>query len=91
MLFLKLINSFSEQDLIGKPVKKIRDGFYEVEDDFFVEKFYVSKGFTIKVETILPELLVKTKSFLDTKLKNDYRLIYYHLDSKFLKTIPTQL
>ena len=88
---IKLINSFSEQDLIGKPVKKIRDGFYEVEDDFFVEKFYVSKGFTIKVETISPELLVKTKSFLDTKLKNDYRLIYYHLDSKFLKTIPTKL
>jgi hypothetical protein len=88
---IKLINSFSEQDLIGKPVKKIRDGFYEVQDDFFVEKFYVSKGFTIKVETILPELLVETKSFIDTKLKNDYRLIYYHLDSKFLNTIPKQL
>ncbi|MGU9939611.1 hypothetical protein AS589_00940 [Empedobacter brevis] len=88
---IKLINSFSEQDLIGKPVKKVREGFYEVEDDFFVHNFYVSKGFTIKVETISPELLVETKSFLDTKLKYDYRLIYYHLDSKFLKTIPTQL
>lgn len=88
---VKLVNSFSEQDLIGKPVKKIRDGFYEVTADFFVEKFYVSKGFTIKVETISPELLVKTKSFIDQKITYDYRLIYYHLDSKFLKTIPTEL
>ncbi|MFV0218639.1 hypothetical protein OBK23_03000 [Empedobacter falsenii] len=88
---IKLINSFSEQDLIGKPVKKIRNGFYEVEDDFFVRNFYVSKGFTIKVERISPELLVETKSFIDTKLSYNYRLIYYHLDSKFLKTIPTQL
>ncbi len=88
---VKLVNSFSEQDLIGQPVKKIREGFYEVQDDFFVEKFYVSKGFTIKVETISPELLVEMKAFLDSKLKDDYRLIYYHLDSKFLNTIPTQL
>lgn len=88
---IKLINSFSEQDLLGKPVKKIRNGFYEVEDDFFVRNFYVSKGFTIKVEMISPELLVEAKSFIDTKLSYNYRLIYYHLDSKFLKTIPTQL
>ena len=88
---IKLINSFSEQDLKGKPVKEIRKGFYEVEDDFFVRNFYVSKGFTIKVETISPELLVETKSFIDTKLKKDYRLIYYHLDSKFLNTIPKEL
>ena len=88
---IKLINSFSEQDLIGKPVKKVREGFYEVEDDFFVRNFYVSKGFTIKVETISPQLLVETKSFIDTKLKDNYRLIYYHLDSKFLNTIPKDL
>jgi len=88
---IKLINSFSEKDLQGKPVKKIKDGLYEVQDDFFVENFYVSKGFKIKIENISSELLMNTKRFIDQKLPYNYHVIYYHLDSKFLKTIPTEL
>ena len=81
---IKLINSFSENQLKGKPVKDLGNGIYEVTDDFFLEKFYLSKGFKIKIETISEDLLKKTKRFLDTKLKNDYRIIYYHLDDKFI-------
>lgn len=88
---VKLINSFSENDLKGKPVKEIREGVYEVQDDFFVENFYVSKGFRIKIENVSSELLIDTKRFIDQKLPYNYHVIYYHLDSKFLKTIPTEL
>ena len=81
---IKLINSFSEEQLKNKPVKKIGNGIYEVTDDFFIEKFYLSKGFKIKVENISPELLNETKSFLDEQLNNDYNIIYYHLDEQFI-------
>jgi len=80
---VKLVNSFSEDDLVGKPVVNKGKGIYEVTDDFFVEKFYLSKGFKIKVENINPELLSDSKAFLDSKLKYDYSIIYYHLDDKF--------
>lgn len=88
---VKLVNSFSEKDLEGKPVKKVKDGLYEVEDDFFVENFYVSKGFKIKIENISSDLLIDTKRFIDQKIAYNYHIIYYHLDSKFLKTIPKEL
>lgn len=80
---VKLINSFSEDDLKGKPIINKGNGIYEVTDDFFLEKFYLSKGFKIKVETISESLLENTKSFLDKKLKDNYRIVYYHLDEKF--------
>lgn len=81
---IKLINSFSEDRLKDKPVINKGKGIYEVTDDFFLENFYLSKGFKIKVETISESLLKDTKAFLDEKLKNDYRIIYYHLDEKFI-------
>ena len=81
---IKLINSFTEEQLKGKPIIKKGDGIYEVTDDFFLENFYLSKGFTIKVETISQSLLKDTKLFLDSKLKDDYRIIYYHLDDQFI-------
>lgn len=80
---VKLINSFSKDDLKDKPVIDKGNGIYEVTEDFFLEKFYLSKGFKIKVETISEDVLKETTSFLDSKLKNDYRIIYYHLDEKF--------
>lgn len=81
---IKLINSFTPKDLQGKPVKSLGNGMYEVEDDFFIEKFYVSKGFKIKIETITAETLTAMKQFINRKLEHDYRLIYYHLDQRFI-------
>ncbi len=82
---IKLVNSFSEDQLKNKPVKSLGNGIYEVTDDFFIEKFYLSKGFKIKVEDVSPELLKDIKSFLDDKLNYDYSIIYYHLDEQFIK------
>jgi hypothetical protein len=82
---IKLVNSFTEEDLKGQPVKQIGKGIYEVLDDFFIENIYLSKGFKIKVESISPELLSQTISFLDQKIKNDFSIVYYHLDEKFIK------
>jgi hypothetical protein len=82
---IKLVNSFTEEDLKGQPVKAIGNGIYEVLDDFFIENIYLSKGFKIKVESISPELLSQTISFLDQKIKNDFSIVYYHLDEKFIK------
>lgn len=81
---IKLINSFTPNDLEGKPVKSLGNGRYEVEDDFFLDQFYVSKGFKIKVEMIQPETLTAIKQFINRKLEYDYRLIYYHLDQRFI-------
>lgn len=81
---IKLVNSFSEEQLRDKPVKNLGNGIYEVTDDFFIEKFYLSKGFKIKVEDVSPELLKDIKSFLDDKLNYDYTIIYYHLDEQFI-------
>lgn len=81
---IKLINSFSEENLKDKPVKPLGNGVFEVEDDFFIEQFYVSKGFKIKIENVPSETLTTMKQFINRKLHDDYRLIYYHLDQKFI-------
>lgn len=82
---VKLLNSFNVEELNGKPVVDKGNGKYEVTEDFFLRNFYLSKGFKIKIEAINQELLMQTKSFLDSKLKDDYRIIYYHLDEKFIQ------
>lgn len=84
---VRLVNSFSEQNLLNQPVKKIGEGLYQAYDDFFIEKLYISKGFTVKVETVSPAVLDEMKQFLDQKLTHPYHLIYYHLDERFFKTL----
>ena len=80
---VKLLNSFTVEELKGKPIIDKGNGIYEVTEDMFLRNFYLSKGFKIKIESIDKELLSQTKSFLDSKLKENYRIIYYHLDEKF--------
>lgn len=82
---IKLVNSFTIEDLEGQPVKEVGKGLYEVEEDFFIQNIYLSKGFKIKVENISSELLKQTISFLDQKIKKDYSIVYYHLDEKLLR------
>ncbi len=82
---IKLVNSFSEDDLKGQPVRQAGNGVYEVLDDFFIHNLYLSKGFKIKVESISPELLKQTIAFLNKKIKKDFHIVYYHLDEKFIK------
>lgn len=81
---IKIVNSFDEKRLINQPVKLIGKGIYEVTDDFFLEKFYLSKGFKIKVETVSQNLLNETKIFLNSKLNDEFRFVYFHLDDQFI-------
>ena len=78
----KLINAVTQSDLSTVNFKKDNNNFTAI-DDTFLKGFYVNKGFTIKVETISPELLNETKTFLKSKINQPYDIVYYHLDSIF--------
>lgn len=80
----KLINGVSESDLNSVEFKKQQDGTYEVQEDVFLRGIYLNPGFKIKVETIPISLLKETREFLDSKIKTDFDLVYYHLDGLFL-------
>lgn len=81
----KLINGVSESDLDNENYKELKDGFYSIEADTFLRGIYLNKGFEIKLETIPAELLKQTGEFLDSKIKSDYEIVYYHLDRMFLE------
>ena len=80
----KLINALSSKDLENPNFKKISENQVEVLKDGFYFGNYLNKGFRIKVEEISDSQLREARSFLDQKLTN-YNIVYYHLDSKFLK------
>jgi len=81
----KLINGVSASDLDNENYKKLKDGFYRIEADTFLKGIYLNKGFEVKLETISAELLRQTREFLDSKIKSDFEIVYYHLDQMFLK------
>lgn len=80
----KLINGVSEEDLTTSDFKKLSNGLYEVQEDVFLRGIYLNPEFKIKVETIPISLLKETREFLDSKIKTDFDLVYYHLDGLFL-------
>ena len=82
---IKLINNIDLSGISDKFIKKTGDNTYEVLDDFFLEGLYLSKGFTIRVETISPQLLQDARNYLDKKINKDYEIVYYHLDKPFLE------
>ncbi|MDR0864429.1 MAG: hypothetical protein LBO74_05790 [Candidatus Symbiothrix sp.] len=83
---IKLINGVTKNELASENrFQPLTDETYEVTDDFFFQGIYLNKGFKIKSEGISPELLQEAKAFLNTKIKKDYRIIYYHLDKPFLE------
>lgn len=79
-----LINAVSESDLENPAFRKLENGYYEATDNVFLKGIYLNEGFKIKPETISAGLLKQTRAFLDSKIKTDYQIIYYHLDAQFL-------
>lgn len=79
----KLINALSIKDLENANFKKISDNEIEILKDGFYFGNYLNKGFTIKVEEISETQLNEVKKYLDHKLP-DYKILYYHLDRKFI-------
>ena len=81
----KLVNGLSYNDLENPNFKKIAENEILVEKDGFYFGHYLNKGFHVKVEEISQEQLLEVEKFLDKKIKN-YPIIYYQLNSKFVKT-----
>lgn len=80
----KLINGLLSSDLIEPDFVKTGENEFEAQRDLFFKGMYISKGFTIVVEEISPQLLQQAKDYLNRKIKKDYNIVYYHLDKTFL-------
>ena len=83
---IKLINGITYKELNSESnLTEIATNLFDVKDDFFFRGIYLNKGFKIKLEVITPELLTEAKDYLDSKIKTDYSIVYYHLDAPFLE------
>lgn len=81
---VKLINGLTEDDLQTPMFEKQDDNLYLVKEDGFVQGLYVNSGFTIKIETITPELLAEAKRYLDRQIDRDFPWVYFHLSQGYL-------
>ena len=82
---VKLVNGLTEDDLQTPMFEKQDDNLYLVKEDGFIQGLYVNSGFTIKIETITPELLAEAKHYLDRQIDRDFPWVYFHLSQGFLK------
>ena len=83
---IKLINGVTSKELDSENnLTEIAENLFEVKDDFFFHGIYLNKGFKIKLEAITPELLNEAKNYLNSKIKPNYNIVYYHLDAPFLE------
>lgn len=80
----KLINALSEKDLENPNFKKISKTEIEIMKDGFYFGNYMNKGFKIKIEEISNAQLNDVVAFLNKKISH-FNIIYYQLDSKFVK------
>lgn len=79
----KLINALSKHDLNHPNFKKLSNDKVEILKDGFYFGNFLNKGFTIKVEEISDEQIKNSIRFLEQK-RNDFHIIYYQLDHKFV-------
>lgn len=81
---VKLINGLAEDDLQKPMFEKTAENHYRVKEDGFLQGMFINAGFTVKIETITPELLAEAKDYLDKKIDRDFRWAYFHLSQGFL-------
>ena len=82
---VKLVNGLTEADLQMPMFEKTGENLYLVKEDGFLQDLYVNRGFTVKIETITPELLAEARQYLDQKIDRDFAWVYFHLSEGFLK------
>lgn len=81
----KLLNALTIEDLEKNPnFIKVSENNYRVTNEGFYFGMYFSKDFTIKIESVSQKSLDETLHFIDSKIE-DYNIVYYQLDSRFLK------
>ena len=81
---VKLVNGLTEDDLQTPMFEKTGDNLYLVKEDGFLQGLYVNSGFTVKIETITPELLAEAKRYLDRQIDRDFPWVYFHLSQGYL-------
>ena len=81
---VKLVNGLTEDDLQTPMFEKTGDNLYLVKEDCFLQGLYVNSGFTVKIETITPELLAEAKQYLDRQIDRDFPWVYFHLSQGYL-------
>ena len=81
---VKLVNGLTEDDLQTPMFEKTGDNLYLVKEDGFLQGLYVNSGFTVKIETITPELLAEAKQYLDRQIDRDFPWVYFHLSQGFI-------
>ena len=82
---IRLINNVTLNDIDTALFKLKENSTFEATDDFPFHGFYLSRGFTLRIETITPELLREARQYLRKKIKKPFNVIYYHLDRPFLE------
>ncbi len=87
---IRLINGVTEQDMDTPDFIHLSANRYEAATDLFFRGLYINRGFTIRLESISPELLRQARSCLDARIKKEYGIVYYHLDEPFLNTFPIE-
>ncbi|SFW24700.1 hypothetical protein SAMN02927921_00677 [Sinomicrobium oceani] len=80
----KLINGVTEEELPSAVYQKTGERRYEILEDTFLRGIYLNKGFHLRIESVSPELLSETRTFLETKINKPFGYVYYHLDSLFI-------
>ncbi len=80
----KLISGLSLLDLENTNFKKLSENEVEILKDGFYFGFFLNKGFKIKIEEVSEEKLDEVVDFLDEKIE-DYAVVYYQLNAKFVK------
>ncbi len=86
----KLINALNKKDLENPNFKKIAENKAIIQKSGFYFGFFLNKGFEIKVEEISQQQLQQVIDFLEFKI-NDFDIIYYHLDSRFIQNRELKL
>ena len=81
---VKLVNGLTEADLQTPMFEKTGDNLYLVKEDGFLQGLYINSGFTVKIETITPELLAEAKQYLDHQIDRDFSWVYFHLSQGYL-------
>jgi hypothetical protein len=83
---IRLINAVSKAEADSTlEFEKVQPTSYRVKSDMFFHGMLLNKDFTLRIEEITPDLLMKTKAYLKDHVQRNYSILYYHLDDTFLR------
>jgi hypothetical protein len=87
---IKLLNGVTKNELDSTNFEQTAPNRYRVRNDVSLHGMYLNIDFTIRTEEITPQLLKQTKEFLNKHIRNEFSIVYYHLDRQFLEKYTIQ-